>query len=112
MFQKPAVRPALRRPLQLALATMLFSMLGACASSTTFDAAPVAQLQNAQPDARLLEPCLGPVRLPRNRDMSREEASRAWGRDRARLVDCGERHDATVQFYQERDAALAGTTIK
>lgn len=40
--------------------------------------------------------------------MSAGEVERAWGQDRASLVDCGARHEATVSFYRNRDARLAG----
>lgn len=91
---------------RLVLPTLLLSMLAACDSLTTLDGRPVVELAAASPTRRLLEPCAGPQQLP-NRAIRRSEAARAWGRDRAALVECGERHDAVVTYYQERDSGLA-----
>jgi hypothetical protein len=40
--------------------------------------------------------------------MSAGKVERLWSRDRAALIDCGDRHEATVGFYHRRDAGLAG----
>lgn len=61
----------------------------------------------ARPSPQLIQSCSSPVDLP-ERDMSAGEVERAWGQDRASLVDCGARHEATVSFYRNRDARLAG----
>lgn len=38
----------------------------------------------------LIEPCLGPVKIP-ERDLSRSEVVGLWGTDRTRLLDCAEK---------------------
>src|SRR5215203_5745609 len=89
------------------LLALTFSTLAACNTLTTLDGRPVEELSAASPTQRLLRPCAEPQQLPR-RAISRSEVVRAWARDRVSLADCGDRHDAVVQFYAERDAGLAG----
>lgn len=73
------------------------------------DGKPVTELADAamQPPAALTAACAEPVALPRGA-LAAGPVERLWGSDRAALADCGARHAATVEFFAERDAALAG----
>jgi hypothetical protein len=96
------------RPLLVLLSLLT---LAACNSSTRLDGRPVLELRNAAPPVELTRPCDEPQRLPRG-GLTQAQAVRLWARDRKALVDCGERFDATIQFYEERDAGLAGEPVK
>lgn len=66
----------------------LLSGLTACAASTSGDIQP--------PPASLMVACAQPQALP-VRDVQQAEAEVFWGRDRAALRDCAERHALLVQ---------------
>jgi hypothetical protein len=83
-----------------------------CASTGSPDSSrtrPVRELAGAaaQAPGDLDAPCERPQRLP-ERDLSAGEVERYWGRDRASLSACGDRHEANVRWRQARDAGLAG----
>ena len=84
-------------PAALALA------LSACATSTTFVSEPP---RLDPPPADLTRPCGDPVRLAEG-GLTAGEVAGLWGRDRASLVLCRDRHGALVRYYETRDAALA-----
>lgn len=60
----------------------------------------------AKPDPELTRDCDKPNKLP-HRALSAGEVTRYWAVDRARLVECGDRHHAETEFYEKRDAGLA-----
>lgn len=49
--------------------------------------------------------CPDPAQLP-NGPMKQRDVERYWSRDRASLIECGDRHAALREFYQQRDGAL------
>lgn len=49
--------------------------------------------------------CSDPVVIADETDTVGEVVGQ-WGRDRANLVRCRDRHAAAVEFYSQRDAAL------
>lgn len=53
----------------------------------------------------MLVDCLGPVRLP-DGVITQRDVERLWITDRKALIDCGKRHAALRDYYEERDAAL------
>ncbi|TPK18348.1 anaerobic dehydrogenase [Mesorhizobium sp. B2-5-7] len=59
----------------------------------------------ADPDARLVAACLGPVRLPRGQ-LVQKDVERLWISDRKALIQCGRLHRALRDFYHHRDAQL------
>ena len=63
--------------------------LTACLGSTAADVEP--------PPASLVVPCQEPQRLP-VRTVTQGEGEVFWGRDRAALRDCGERHGLLVAW--------------
>ena len=60
-------------------------LLGACGASTPVDVPP--------PPAEMVSRCAAPLSLPA-RDATQAEVERWWGRDRAALRDCADRHAA------------------
>lgn len=46
----------------------------------------------------LLEPCEGPVELPKSIDLL-DFAD--WGRDRSRLIQCGNKHKSLVKVIEQ-----------
>lgn len=85
----------------------LACLLTACGGSTAFDrlAATTAGVDVRAPDSALTAPCPGPAALPA-RALTQAEVERYWGRDRAGLAVCRDRHSGLVRFYATRDAAL------
>lgn len=87
--------------------------LASCGSTDSLDRSrtePVKELAGekaANAPGDLDKPCERPARLP-ERDLGAGETERLWGRDRAALVECGDRHAANVRWRQKRDAGLAG----
>ena len=79
--------PRLHSKLAVVLVLPLF--LAACATRS-----PVSvPVRLATLPQSLLLPCADPVSLP-DRDLDTAETVRLWGRDRAALGDCRDRHDA------------------
>lgn len=56
------------------------------------------------PPAALVDPCRRPQTLP-PAGMTQAQAEVLWGRDRAALVDCGDRHRALAQW-------VSGVTVQ
>lgn len=92
---------------RLAMTTALVSMLTACGASMSLDKAPVTQLKRAGPPADLTVPCDRPSTIT-NSPQSAGAVERGWAEDRAHLAACADRHAASISFYRERDAGLAG----
>ena len=78
--------------------------LQACAGSTGL-VAPGDRPRLTAPDSYLTEACPDPARLPSG-EMTQRDIERYWGKDRASLVECGDRHEALRDYYAERDGAL------
>jgi hypothetical protein len=51
--------------------------------------------------------CADPVQLPSG-PMKQRDVEKYWSRDRVSLIECGDRHAALRDFYQQRDGALRG----
>ncbi|MDX8495905.1 anaerobic dehydrogenase [Mesorhizobium sp. VK22B] len=64
----------------------------------------------AEPDARTVAACLGPVRLPKG-VLTQRDVERLWISDRKALIDCGKRHLALRDFYHDRDAAIRARKV-
>jgi hypothetical protein len=64
-------------------------LLAACSVSVPVEVPP--------PPAALVVPCDLPLALP-GRDATQAEVERWWGRDRAALRDCAERHGLLVRW--------------
>lgn len=58
-----------------------------------------------------MQKCAGPVDIG-EKELTQAELERLWITDRKRLVTCIRRHIALVDFYADRDAGLAGRTVK
>lgn len=82
--------------------TGLLSALTGCSGSTVF-VEPV--VPNAPKE--LARDCPRPVLLP-ERTITQSEAEKFWGRDRAALVTCRDRHGALRDYYTGRDSKLRG----
>ncbi|WP_159091683.1 dehydrogenase [Aminobacter sp. MSH1] len=80
-------------------------MAAGCGSIQSIRPALPPQLERA--DTTLTGPCSRPVRL--TAEMTQRNIERLWTADRKALVDCGKRHGALVDFYNDRDARLRGT---
>jgi hypothetical protein len=83
-----------------------------CASTGSPDSSRTTSVRElagaaAQAPGDLDKPCERPQRLP-ERDLSAGEVERFWGRDRASLAACGDRHAANVRWRERRDDGLAG----
>lgn len=61
--------------------------------------------QLLEPDLSVLKDCLGPTRLPKG-TLTQRDVERLWITDRKALIDCGKRHKALRDYYQERDKAI------
>lgn len=61
----------------------------------------------ASPPQALAADCAGPIDLP-DAALSAGEVERFWADDRAMLISCAGKHAALRQFYESRDAGLAG----
>lgn len=59
------------------------------------------------PPPSLIEKCERPILLPEH-ELSQVQVERFWLADRSNLVTCGERLEAIVGFYQNRDAEIMG----
>ncbi len=92
-LKKPSRRVS-RITLALTLGACLASMLASCAHSTRFVASP-----SLAPPESLIRPCEPPRRLPAG-GLSAAEVARLWGRDRAALAVCANRHEALARFAQ------------
>jgi hypothetical protein len=66
---------------------------------------PLPPPQLLEPDLSVLKDCLGPIRLPKG-TLTQRDVERLWITDRKALIDCGKRHKALRDFYQERDKAI------
>ena len=71
-------------------------LLAACSGSTPADLAP--------PPEALTASCAVPLALPA-RDATQAEVERWWGRDRAELRACGERHALLADWAAGQVAA-------
>ncbi|WP_318761829.1 dehydrogenase [Aminobacter niigataensis] len=80
-------------------------MAAGCASTPFIRPAVPPQLERA--DTTLTAACNRPVRL--TVEMTQRNIERLWTADRKALIDCGKRHGALVDFYNDRDARLRGT---
>ena len=84
---------------------------------SVIDGRPVVELASpvARPSPRLLQACAQPVAIrPDMQDgqLSAGLTERLWGHDRGALRTCRGRHLALARFITDRDAALAGQSIK
>lgn len=88
---------------------VLACLLTACSGSTEFDrsAATLARVDLRGPDSALVKRCDDPVLLP-GRALNQAEMEALWGRDRAALVVCRERHSGLLRFFERRDVGLRG----
>ena len=73
------------------------------------DAKPVTELagQRAAPPNELTATCTKPVELKAGA-LSAGAVERLWAADRTELAVCKLKHKSVVDFYRNRDAALAG----
>ena len=78
------------------------SMLTGCGGSTVSSEPP--RLEPAP--SELTAPCEKPVRIPG--PLGRGATESYWLKDRANLVTCADRHDALIEFYEDRDSRIAG----
>ena len=85
------------RPLMILTLAGALLALTACGGSTALPQIEV-------PPPSLTEPCQAPMTLPA-REASQVEVERWWGADRARLVECGSRHDGLAGWA----AAISGS---
>lgn len=90
------------RLIKILAATSLLCPLMACSASTKFVASPPSL---SHPPGSFEMDCADPVQLP-NGPMKQRDVERHWSRDRASLIECGDRHAALRDFYQQRDGAL------
>jgi hypothetical protein len=96
--------------LMLPIAALASTLLASCASTGSPDSSrtrPVRELARSVAPGDLDAPCARPVRLG-GAALGAGEVERLWGRDRASLVTCGDRHAANVRWRLRRDAGLAG----
>ncbi|TIN83088.1 MAG: dehydrogenase [Mesorhizobium sp.] len=89
-----------RMPTLIAIGLLCLAVQG-CVSTRYISVPPVL----AEPDAKLVAACLGPVRLPKG-ELSQRTVERLWITDRTSLIECGRRQKALREFYQERDSRL------
>jgi hypothetical protein len=96
-------------PLMIAIACLATASCASTGSPDSSRTRPVRELAGAaaQAPGDLDKPCERPQRLP-GRDLSAGDVERFWGRDRASLSACGDRHAANVRWRRARDAGLAG----
>jgi len=64
-----------------------------------------------EPGVVMTQPCLPPVQLP-DAALTQSDVVTHWLTDRAELIACGERLDALIDWYQQRDTALGETDGK
>lgn len=74
------------------------SVLVACSESIGFVEPPML----AGPPLEFSQQCSRPVDLP-NRELTQSDVETYWITDRSELISCGERHQAIVDFYRDRD---------
>ena len=79
-------------------------MAAGCGSTSFIRPALPPQLERA--DATLTVACVRPLRL--TGEMTQRNIERLWTADRKALIDCGKRHDALHDFYDDRDERLRG----
>ena len=80
-------------------------MLLGCVSTRSIEVrTPPPQL--SQPDKKLLEDCLGPIRLAPDGALTQKTVEKLWIHDRKSLITCGKRFKALRDFYQTRDRGL------
>jgi hypothetical protein len=93
----------------LPIAALVSMALQACVSTGSPNSSrtrPVRELAQSAAPGDLDAPCARPVRL--SGALGAGAVERLWGRDRASLVACGDRHAANVRWRLRRDAGLAG----
>lgn len=90
------------------LAILLAVGLAGC--GVAVDGRSVVELAEplAHPPAEATAVCARPVALG-DKAMLAGAVERAWAADRSALVDCATRHAIVVEFYNQRDAALASS---
>lgn len=91
----------------------------ACNASTRSEGekvvAETAKLDERLPEqkapAELRRKCDDPVVIPHGK-LNAGPLERMWRKDRIALVECGEKHQRVIEFYEDRDARIAATTGK
>jgi len=53
----------------------------------------------------MTQECNAPVTLP-DTALTQAQVVEHWLTDRAELMECGARHDALIDWYEQRDTAL------
>lgn len=86
-------------------------VLPVCAGLTKSDRYILRQPALTAPDSALVHRCVGPVSLG-DKGLTQAEVERLWRTDRQRLLTCIRRHLALVEFYADRDGALAAGDAK
>jgi hypothetical protein len=80
--------------------------LQGCASTRSIEVrTPPPQL--SKPDKKLLEDCLGPVRLAPDGILTQKKVEKLWIKDRESLINCGKKFKILKDFYKTRDRGLA-----
>ena len=76
------------------------------------DHLPIKELADpaAQPPKKLIEPCVGPVEIPKG-PLDAGPTARLWAADRIALSECKTSNALLVEFYAKRDAGLAGKDV-
>lgn len=92
--------------LRILTATALVLALTGCAGLTDFFKAKQAPRLDPPPKA-LQSRCQDPVLLP-ERELTQQEVEAYWGRDRANLIVCTDRHSGLLRFFTVRDAGITG----
>jgi hypothetical protein len=94
-------------PPMLALASTLVASCASTGSPDSSRTRPVRELAKSAAPGDLDAPCARPVKLGAHA-LGAGDVERLWGRDRASLMTCGDRHAANVRWRLRRDAGLAG----